>query len=103
MVAMASIESVSQGRITVSGELGFHNVVALKDEGARLLAQSDSKVEIDLSGVTRAGSAAVSLLLSWLRYASANGVELVFSHTPADLFGVAQVSGLEQILPIAAQ
>ena len=97
---MAAIESVSPQSFTVSGELDFANVVAIKERGIELLDKAVAKFEISLAGVTRAGSAAVSLLLSWLRYAADKGIELVFSHLPADLFGVAQVSGIDQILPI---
>lgn len=99
---MAEINSVSQQLFSLSGELRFDNVVALKQQGEQLLANAGQDCEVDLAGVTRAGSAAVSLLLSWLRYASAANISLVFSHLPADLLGVAQVSGIDKILPVKA-
>ncbi|MCF7980708.1 MAG: STAS domain-containing protein [Pseudomonadales bacterium] len=100
---MASIEPVSKDCFKVSGELAFANVVAIRDQGIVLLDKADSDVEISLAGVTRAGSAAVSLLLSWLRFAAEKEINLVFSHLPADLDGVARVSGIDQILPIASK
>ena len=99
---MTTIELVSPHCLKVSGDLGFADVVAIKEQGVNLLDKTESNVEISLAGVTRAGSAAVSLLLSWLRYASENEIKLVFSHLPDDLYGVARVSGIDQILPIAA-
>lgn len=100
---MTKIERVSPGHLRVSGELNFDSVVMLREKGAALLKEADSKCEIDLSGVTRAGSAGVSLLLSWLRCAAAREIELVYSHLPADLLGVARVSGIDQFLPTVSQ
>ena len=87
--------------ILVSGPLTFDNVERLSERGKKLLEKSKvSPCVFDLSGVTQAGSAGVSLLLSWARYARAQRIEVMFSNLPPGLTGVAQVSGIDQILPI---
>lgn len=97
---MAELRSESKQAFSLFGELEFANVVALKRQGEQLLDDADERCEVSLAGVTRAGSAAVSLLLSWMRYASRSNINLVFSHLPDDLIGVAQVSGIDKILPV---
>ncbi len=87
--------------VLVSGPLTFDNAVQIHAEGNAFIKQSKANPCVfDLSGVTQAGSAGVSLLLSWLRYARARSIELVFSNVPPGLLGVAQVSGIDEILPI---
>ena len=55
---MTTIELVSPHCLKVSGDLGFADVVAIKEQGVNLLDKTESNVEISLAGVTRAGSAA---------------------------------------------
>jgi phospholipid transport system transporter-binding protein len=71
-------------------------------QGVELLKTAERECEIDFSEVTRAGSAGVSLLLSWLRCASARDIKVVFSHLPEDLLGVARVSGVDKFLPVTS-
>jgi len=92
------ITRLNNNTLAVAGVLDFVNVVALKTEGEQLLSQMSEACVIDLSKVTRAGSAGVSLLLGWLRFANNRDLPLSFSHLPEDLLGVAQVSGLQDIL-----
>ncbi len=96
---MAQIEALSSTKLQVSGDLEFENVVQLKQQGESLLSTISGNCEIDLSKVGQAGSAALSLLLSWLRFAESRNVRLDFLHVPENLLGVAQVSELDSVLP----
>lgn len=96
----ARIESVGDNCLQVSGGLGFDNALALKTQGESLINSAAEAVEIDFSGVTRSGSAALTLLCSWMRHAEQLEKSIIFTHLPADLMGVARVSGVDQILPI---
>ncbi len=98
-MAMARIEVVSDSKLQVFGDLGFDNAVLLRQQGERLLSACSGCCEIDLSNVEAAGSAALSLLLSWMRYAESLNMALEFSHVPESLLGVAQVSELDSLLP----
>ncbi len=86
--------------IQVSGEMDFDNALELKILGESVIKNAPDQFEVSCSEVTRAGSAGLSVLLSWMRYAVAIGKELTYSHLPADLLGVASVSGIDKILPI---
>lgn len=98
---MTQIQASSNSGFKVCGELTFATALAVRNRGLELLAQADPDFEIDLSGVTRAGSAGVSVLLSWLRFALEREVQIRFSHLPDDLLGVAKVSGADRLLPAA--
>ena len=65
----------------------------------------DEKLNVEINGgstlsfSSKAGSAALTLLFSWLRYAANLRKTVEFSNLPDDLLGVARVSGVDQILP----
>lgn len=96
---MARIETLTESRIQVSGDLGFDDVFELRQQGESLLSEISAGCEIDLSNVGQAGSAALSLLLSWMRFAQNRNLSLEFSNPPESLLGVAQVSELDSIIP----
>lgn len=56
---------------------------------------------IDLSRVTVADSSALSVLLGWLRAAKASGRQLRFVGVPANLRALADLYGLDEVLPLA--
>lgn len=96
----ATIESLSDQHLQVVGELDFDNALTLKKLGESLINRAGETLEIDFSQVTRSGSAALTLLCNWMRHAEELEKSIAFTHLPADLMGVAQVSGVDQILPI---
>lgn len=96
----SSVFRLSDRHLQVMGDVGFDNALALKERGERLLSKASDHCEIDFSQVTRAGSAALTLLCSWLRHATNLQKTIEFTHLPDDLIGVARVSGIDQILPI---
>ncbi len=72
----------------------------LRAEGERLLGQAPAAVVIDLGGVSRSTTVALSLLLCWVRAASVAGKSLRFRGMPASLLDVARLSGLDSVLPL---
>ena len=65
------------------------------------LAGASGAIEIDLAGVTRCDSAAVALLLEWVRVAERRGARLAFRNLPASLAAIASISDVDQLLPRA--
>jgi len=59
-------------------------------------------VVVDLSGVERANSAGLALLLEWLEVAHAGGLSLSYVHLPESLQRLAAVSNLDAVLPVAS-
>jgi phospholipid transport system transporter-binding protein len=87
----------SQGRWRVTGPVTLRNAVALRAEGLRLLQAGDAVV--DLSGVTEADSAALSLLLEWCRAAAAAGRSIRFEHPTGNLDSLATLYNVRELLP----
>jgi phospholipid transport system transporter-binding protein len=58
------------------------------------------EVCIDLSGITRADSAGLALLIDWLRIARREKVTLRFEKLPEQLTQIAEVCDLHSVLPI---
>ncbi len=96
----ANVVLKPDGAIAVSGEVSFNNVVFLKNAGEPLIDGIKGEVVVDMSAVDRAGSAAISLLLSWLRYCQFTSKEIIFRNLPDDLMGLAMVSGVDELLPV---
>lgn len=89
------------GRFRVSGELVFATVPAL-DLQSRQLFTGASPLHIDLGGVTHADSAGVALLIEWAARAREAGRQVEFRSVPAQMCELVRVSGLAEVLPLAA-
>lgn len=87
-------------RLQVSGRLTMETVAVLFDTALQVNG-SDALV-IDLKQVEMVDSAAVSLLLSWLRRAQRNKVTLSFSHVPDNLLSLARLYGVAELLPVSS-
>jgi phospholipid transport system transporter-binding protein len=56
---------------------------------------------VDLGEVTELDSAALALILAWLRDARAAKRELAFTNLPQSLQTLARLYGVEELLPVA--
>lgn len=100
MPAEGRLEGIGAGRLRLSGELTFSTVSGLWRR-TDLLLQAGPRVEVDLSGVTRADSAGLALLVGWLSRARAAQVELRFTAVPERLVALARISEAEGLLGAA--
>lgn len=97
----AVITADEQGKISITGELDFANVVSIWQQGRTLMEKSLFPVmTIDFNAVQRSNSAGLLLLISWLRDAKTFGKQITFQHVPARLLQAAKVSNLQTILPL---
>jgi len=85
---------------SVRGELDFDSVPDVWEMTEPLLA-AESIQRIDLSGVRRANSAGVALLVEWLRQARSRQRELVFVNLPAQMEAIVRTVDLDGVLPVA--
>lgn len=101
----ARLNAPEFGRWTLAGVLDFDTVGRLAVEGDVLLrtaaVRGQKQLLIDLSGVERANSAGLALLLEWLEMARARGLSLVYAGLPASLHRLAAVSNLGDLLALA--
>jgi phospholipid transport system transporter-binding protein len=98
--SLASIERRSEQQFLISGELTMQSVPALAETARTLLAQAQGELEVDLSGVSRADSAAIALLIDIQRQARRRKCGIRFRHLPEQLSQILRLSELHEILPI---
>jgi phospholipid transport system transporter-binding protein len=91
---------VRQGnRYRIDGPVTFDNVATLISEGA---AFDGDSVIIDLAGVTSADSSTLSLLLEWIRRFSGSGRRIAFANISPNLGSLAELYGIVDLIPVAA-
>ena len=93
------VNASEKGQIKIEGILDFNTVNSVKKQTIGLFNAS-SEIQFDLSAVSQANSAALALLLEWLKIAQKNQVSLSFSNFPEHLRQLARVYGIEQDLKI---
>jgi phospholipid transport system transporter-binding protein len=84
--------------LRVSGSLTMNTIGASFAEAMLPLEGKDWKV--DLAQVEAADSAAVSLLLGWLRNAQQHEAKLTFINVPENLRSLADLYGVADALPL---
>ena len=85
--------------VRVSGPVTIDNVTAVIEAGRQAIAGSDSVV--DLSGLENVDSAAISMMLEWMRDAARAGRRVRFANLPENLRTLAKVYGVLDVLPLA--
>ncbi|MDD5383927.1 MAG: STAS domain-containing protein [Gallionella sp.] len=85
------------GRLVVRGRLTIATVPALFEAGLQHLASED--LLVDFSQVEAVDSAAVSMLLGWLRAAQRSQRALRVTGLPDDLLSLAHLYGVAELLP----
>ncbi|GAB6067886.1 lipid asymmetry maintenance protein MlaB [Methylothermus subterraneus] len=95
-----SLEETAPGRLQIRGDLTFATAAAVWKTSRRLLAKADREITVDLSGVRRADSAGLALLVEWLRLAKKRKLHLTLANLPAQLQAMARAYNLENLLPI---
>ncbi len=94
------IEQLSVDRYGVVGDLSFDSVVDVEKEGFAVINEGGKQVTLDLSQVQACSSAAMALLLSWLRYASKQQKSLIFSGLPTSLTAMIKGAQLDSLFTI---
>jgi len=85
-------------RLVVSGAVTLGNAAALLEEGRRHIAEGVQTV--DLGEVNEMDSALLALLLAWLRDARSRNRALSFVNLPESLRTIAQLYGVDRLLPV---
>lgn len=99
MGEVCQIENTDATTYVLRGELSFSTVTDLSRRSAELLWRAE-QVTLDLAGVTRTDSAGLALLVEWLRLAHRKGKVIQFRNIPPQMMAVAQVVGLDRLLPV---
>ena len=97
---MAATAERDGDTLRVQGELDFDAVATLWDATESLFA-AGPPARIDLSGVRRASSAGVALLVAWLDQLRRRRREVIFVNVPAQMRAIIEVADLDTVLPLA--
>lgn len=91
----------SDGVLSASGEAGFDVAASLATAGCEWLRQQPegSHVRFDLSQVNQASSAALSVMLEWLRCARRQQLVVEAVQLSPPLSRLTDMAGLERLLP----
>jgi phospholipid transport system transporter-binding protein len=84
----------------LEGPVSLDNLMDVRRAGEVALAAAGSRPAIDLTGLTNGNSAAVAVLMAWLRTARAQNQDLVFLGLPERLWKIIQLSGMAKVLPL---
>ena len=85
--------------IQISGDLSFSTVSHILEQSTTMFA-AITELDIDLAEVNRSDSAGLALLIHWIRLAKQDNKKIVFHNVPAQMMAIADVSGLDELLPI---
>ncbi|MER2551924.1 MAG: STAS domain-containing protein [Thauera sp.] len=93
-----SVQGDSATVFAPAGELTMGSAPAVLEEGRRLARAGD--LVVDFAGVTVADSAALALLLDWMRCARAAGNRLTVRSLPAAMASLAALYDIDALLPL---
>jgi len=89
---------VDGSQVTLNGEISYKTVVsALKVK----IFSANEPVSVDFAGVGHADSAGLALMVHWVREAKKRDVAVDFRNIPKKLIALAEMSNLEEVLPIS--
>ncbi len=97
MAADFELEDLGDGHFSLSGEMTF-------ETAERILAASEdpfeehTRIEVDLSGITRADSAGLALLLEWITWANHTVREIRYTGMPERIVAIARTTEVEDLL-----
>ncbi len=88
-------------RLIIEGPITMETAAGLLDSGRRLCGQVECSAGrvIDLSGVTSVDSAALAVVLAWMR-AAGSGRTLRIEGVPPQLRSLAALYDLAEVLPL---
>ncbi|MBI5658422.1 MAG: STAS domain-containing protein [Nitrosomonadales bacterium] len=86
-------------RVHISGRLTMDTATSLFNSGLQPNGQTD--LVVDMAQVEAVDSAAVSLMLAWLREARRSGIGLSFSNVPDNLLSLAHLYDVAESLPLS--
>ena len=89
----------SPGYLPLEGPLTVRTVPAMLEIGRRRAAEGD--LVVDFSAVEEADSAALALLLDWLRVSRAAGHRLQLKALPQGLATLAALYDIDTLLPLS--
>jgi len=100
--AVAQLEKLAPGHYLLKGQLNFTSVPKLWEQNKMSLFTDEiNTLDIDLSQLERSDSSGLAMLIEWYREAELEGKNLTFLNLPTQMYDIARISGLHEILPFS--
>ena len=100
-MTQTNIKETGDGQFAVEGELSKFTVPSILRSSNNMIQSATQNLVIDLQEVTHTDSAGLALLLEWMTLAKKSELQIHFRNLPAQLWEIAKVSDLEEIIPLA--
>jgi len=98
----AQLEKISAGHYILKGQLSFQSVPELWSANkSTLFVDGSNTLDIDLSQLERSDSSGLAMLVEWYREAEQQDKNITFFNLPEQMYDIACLSGLDEILPLA--
>lgn len=91
------LEDKGDGKFAVQGDMSFDTANSILHTSERKFAEHTS-LDIDLSGVKRADSAGLALLLEWKAQARSRSADIHFQEIPDSLLAIARTCEVEELI-----
>ena len=91
------LNDLGEGHFALEGEMTFETAERILMASEEPFEQH-TRLEVDLSGVTRADSAGLALLLEWITWANHTVREIRFESMPERILAIARTTEVEQLL-----
>lgn len=91
------LQDQGEGRFSLSGDMSFETANQILKSSESLFRQHTA-LEIDLSGVGKADSAGLALMLEWKAQAGQRGASIQFIEIPKSLLAVAKTSEVSDLI-----
>ncbi len=91
------LEDMGEGRFRLVGDMSFGTAESILRKSEDLF-EAYTRIEVDLSGVEKADSAGLALLLEWTTWAIQTVREIRFVDMPERVLAIARVTEVENLL-----
>ncbi len=96
-VSEFNLQDQGDGRFLLSGEMSFRTAerILRASEGP---FEEHTRIEVDLSGVEKADSAGLALLLEWITWANHTVREIRYASMPERILAIAKTTEVDHLL-----
>jgi anti-anti-sigma factor len=84
--------------ICIIGDLDFNNVMSLYQKSLEFFSARGSQIIIDFSRLYSTNSAAIAVIINWMRLANKADKKIIFRNLSEDIISLVKASGLDKII-----
>ena len=91
------LEDLGDGKFVLTGEMSFETAERIL-RASEAPFEEHTRIEVDLSAVTRTDSAGLALLLEWITWANHTVREIRFEGMPERILAIARTTEVDPLL-----